>query len=361
MKILFHSNQLGYRGTEVALIDYAKYNEEILGHESVIAYDRVAKLNCNDVIANVKKRFDVIDYTYFPSLHSAAEKCHIDLAYFIKAGTFDGKITMEIPSAVHMVFPTTEDQYHGDRIAFISPWLSHHCTGNLPSVPFIVTRPDIVPSPLDVGQKRTDFVIGSYGASTSFNVDFVRATVNAALESRSDLFFIFMNYDKFLEHPRCRFLPRSTSVAFKQSFVATCDAMLHARRNGETFGLACAEFSAQNKPVMTYDGADCEERAHLDILGENCYTYDNAKELLDLLTSLTKQDIGGGCYDMYARKFSPETVMSQFKDVFITGPVSNFSHADNMSDNFNAKYYVKQTMKRIRAGVMSVCDKRCFE
>ncbi len=29
MKIAFHSEQLGYRGTEVAMYNYAKYNEEI--------------------------------------------------------------------------------------------------------------------------------------------------------------------------------------------------------------------------------------------------------------------------------------------------------------------------------------------
>ena len=30
-KIAFHTNQLGIRGTEVAVYQYAKYNEEILG------------------------------------------------------------------------------------------------------------------------------------------------------------------------------------------------------------------------------------------------------------------------------------------------------------------------------------------
>ena len=36
MKIAFHSFQLGDRGTEVCLYKYAKYNREILGHESLI-------------------------------------------------------------------------------------------------------------------------------------------------------------------------------------------------------------------------------------------------------------------------------------------------------------------------------------
>ena len=36
MKIAFHSYQLGDRGTEICLYKYAKYNQEILGNESVI-------------------------------------------------------------------------------------------------------------------------------------------------------------------------------------------------------------------------------------------------------------------------------------------------------------------------------------
>ena len=36
MKIAFTDNYLGERGTAVSLYDFAKYNEEILGNESII-------------------------------------------------------------------------------------------------------------------------------------------------------------------------------------------------------------------------------------------------------------------------------------------------------------------------------------
>ena len=39
MKILFHANTLNFRGTTVAVTDYARYNEEILGNDSVIVYN----------------------------------------------------------------------------------------------------------------------------------------------------------------------------------------------------------------------------------------------------------------------------------------------------------------------------------
>ena len=36
MKIAFHSNQLGIRGTEVTMYDYAFYNRGLLGNDSII-------------------------------------------------------------------------------------------------------------------------------------------------------------------------------------------------------------------------------------------------------------------------------------------------------------------------------------
>jgi len=39
MKILFHANTLNFRGTTVAVTDYARYNQEVLGNESVIVYN----------------------------------------------------------------------------------------------------------------------------------------------------------------------------------------------------------------------------------------------------------------------------------------------------------------------------------
>ena len=65
MKILFHTNTLNYRGTTVAVADYARYNQDILGNESVIAY---CKTNGQEkdmgnepaVIEALEKKFNVV-------------------------------------------------------------------------------------------------------------------------------------------------------------------------------------------------------------------------------------------------------------------------------------------------------------
>ena len=48
MKTLFHTPSIGIRGGEVALYDYAHFNETILGNESVIIY------NINKKIIKIK-------------------------------------------------------------------------------------------------------------------------------------------------------------------------------------------------------------------------------------------------------------------------------------------------------------------
>ena len=63
MKIVaFHSNQLGIRGTEVALYDYALYNETILGNKSYIVSDANSNL---ETLKKFQNKFEVFLYNKF--------------------------------------------------------------------------------------------------------------------------------------------------------------------------------------------------------------------------------------------------------------------------------------------------------
>lgn len=61
---------------------------------------------------------------------------------------------------------------------------------------------------------------------------------------------------------------RALLHACRCAFIRTCDAMLHARMSGETFGLAIAEFSAHNRPVLTSSVHHDHHmaRSHLDTM-----------------------------------------------------------------------------------------------
>ena len=123
-----------------------------------------------------------------------------------------------------------------------------------------------------------------------------------------------MNINKFIDHPNVLFLDGNYDLHEKSSFVNACDAMIHARSGGETFGLAVAEFAQANKPVITYSLSG--ERCHLDILGERAILYSNEDEVYDILNNLPNYVKYNDYYLPY-EQFSPEIIMNKFNQ-FLT-------------------------------------------
>ncbi|HMI96129.1 MAG TPA: hypothetical protein VK479_06410, partial [Micropepsaceae bacterium] len=236
---------------------------------------------------------------------------------FIKAGIKDGKVSNSVPSLVHAVFGVPAHEVHGAVFAFVSEWLSQFASkGSLPFVPHMVNLPatnEDLRRQLNI--PNSALVIASYGGEDCFNVPFVPAAVMEALQKRRDLFFLFMNFPPFLVHERAIFLPGNPDPEFKTRFINTCDAMIHAQRLGESFGLACGEFSSRQKPVITFGGS--YGRSHIQILGDKAILYNTEQELVLILLNLTKQFIGGQTWDNYSEQFAPAPVMEKFKQVFL--------------------------------------------
>jgi hypothetical protein len=319
VRIAFHSNQLGLRGTEVALYDYANYNEELLGNESLIVYPKHAPGNHPKAIERFKSRFTLHPYDNFAEVDRLVDGAHIDTFYAIKAGSKDGVLASGCKNSIHAVFPLEPlEETHGDRFAFVSEWLSKHCSnGRTPYVPHIVTLPPPqynLRAHLDIPADA--FVVGGYGGEDSFDVPFAPQAIREALEKRSNLFFLFLNFKPFIRHERVVFLPGSSSTQLKADLVEACDAMLHARLLGESFGLACGEFSIRNKPVMTYGSSP--QQSHLDILGDKAMKYYDQEDLQMYLEDLDKEYFVGKNWDAYSKHFNPEVVMSKFKEVFLS-------------------------------------------
>ena len=116
-------------------------------------------------------------------------------------------------------------------------------------------------------------------------------------------------------HPRLIFLPGFSDMKRKAEFIKTCDAMLHARHHGETFGLSCGEFSILNRPVIA--ATTVEDRCHIDLLGDSLIGYSNPQELFNILMGITHEFIGSKNWDKYSQKFSPEATMKKFKEIYL--------------------------------------------
>lgn len=315
--IAFHDNNLCLRGTTNAMFDYADYNEKILGNKSIILSSPSGNLDSLQKFQNRFGKENVI-LTDFSSYTPILKKMNVDYLYIIKGGgKSDGLCLTEIPSLIHVVFRSNEP--HGHRYRYVSDWLAKD-QGYDPveyAVPHIISR---LPEPnynlrneLGIGGNKT--VFGYLGGSTEFNISDAHQVIKKIVNERNDIYFIFMNINKFMEdHPNVIHLPGTWDLHEKSSFINSCDAMIHARGGGETFGCSVAEFSIMNKPVITYDLSG--ERSHLEILGERAITYKGFDDLYDILSNIKyyiKYDDYYKAYDNH----SPEKIMERFNKNFL--------------------------------------------
>ena len=315
MNILFHANTINYRGTTVAITDYARYNQEILGNESIIAYCKTNGTekdmgNEQAVIDELSKEFKVVGYRA-GDLEKKIDNNHIDLAYFINSGQAESLPT-NCKTAVHAVFQFK--QPHGDRYAYISEWLSQKMSeGTIPFVPHIVQLPDTTDNYRDAFSIKPDQkVIGRIGGYFTFDIPFVKQYISSLVNSTDEYVFLFAGTEPFIHHPNVRFINEFHSPYKKAKFINTCDAMLHARQRGESFGLSIAEFLSMNKPVLAWnDGHDLN---HLDMLKDSGLLYNDESHLNELIRSLSdfKEDL-----TKRVEQYKPAPVMSKFKEVFL--------------------------------------------
>lgn len=328
----FYSSQLCVRGTEVAIYDYAHYNETILGNKSVIFHNGDSPNNDVLTVKKFSDRFPVIPLVggFLPNsriadgaivselLNKEIKRAGVDALYIIKCGyKSDGILPTACKTLIHCIGTSPPSEKHGDVYAYGSYWLSEHCSnGAIPAVPYMVDLPEVSDDlRLELGIPENAIVFGRNGGADSFDIYWAKQVVAFVTQNRNDVYFLFQNTDKFYDHPRIIHLPSNPNLDYKVKFINTCDAMIHAREIGESFGLSCGEFSIRNKPVITWYGS--QERNHIYILGDRGIYYNNPQELFDILMSFQKQN---PCQDFNCyREYSPERVMKTFKSVFLDG------------------------------------------
>lgn len=347
MKIGFHTNSLSLRGTEIALYDYALNNQKLLNNDSVVFYRKESPIN-QSVFEKFSKHFKLLPYEGQNQLNKLIEQEKVDLTYFIKSGERDSAICESSPALIHAVFPTKPEEFHGDKYAFVSEWLSKEYSNK--KIPFVA---HMIELPEEDGNLRADLnipkqatVLGCYGGSDSFNLPFAKEEVINALHKRSDLYFLFMNIEPFATHERLIFLPGNSDLSFKVNFINTCDGMLHARGIGESFGLACGEFSIKGKPVITY--AMSPQRSHIEILGDKAILYKGKRELSEILLNFNRDVQHQKNWDAYSKDFSPNVIMKQFNDVFIHGRNLSEISISTVDHLMIKKYYLERRFRSLQ-------------
>lgn len=300
MRIGFLSNQLDNRGTGNALYNYAHYNEELLGNESII-YTFANGNHDDEAVRRFTHRFSL-------SVILLPYKIEVDALYHIKSGYDDGfRPPDDIPYLVHSVF---DNQPHGTVYATVSPWMGQRF--QIPYVPHIVELPRLTGNLREeLGIPKDVVVFGRHGGSDSFDIPFVKNSISYYVQQHENVYFLFMNTDKFVEHPRVIHIPATVDPDRKARFVNSCDAMIHARARGETFGIAVGEFALYGKPIITY--SESHERAHLQELGHFALTYKDTPTLERQFDKVMEGPLITWGYGQYG----PINVMKKFEEVFL--------------------------------------------
>lgn len=334
MKFLFQCEQLNHRGTTNSTVDYALYNQLILGNESTIAYCSIDPPGFDvgtkpEIVEQLKQQFNIITYETEEELNRLASS--YDLCYSQRAGYLyepdTKKKLSEVKTTkfgVHCVFQWFEP--HGTSYGYISEWLANTVTNNYKVsqqsfVPYIVTMP---PPNMDLrtqlGIPKDKFVIGRHGGYNTFDIPFAREVVKKIAQERSDFVFLFANTAAFCDLPNVIFLGPFFGQQDKSNYINACDAMLHARDLGESFGLSVAEFLYFNKPVLSWSGGF--DRNHANWLEKYDLMYKDPADLEVRLRNLPS--FVGKEYSEIVRDFAPDKVMHKFKEVFVDAPIRQY-------------------------------------
>jgi hypothetical protein len=312
MKIAFHLYQIDVRGTSNAVYNYAHFNEVLFRNNSIIVVpDESFPVNDKIALTCFQNRFPVYFYTSINDMELIIADC--DLFYAIKYGTKDNVVSSVVKTVIHCVFDLSEP--HGDIYAGVSKTLANKFNSSL-YVPHMVALP---PSKTKKNLRKqfdipeTALVFGRHGGRDTFDLELAKTAIQRVVADRENIYFIFVNTPCFYSHERIIHLDKIISDEDKNKFICTCDAMIHAQSLGETFGLSIAEFSVNNKPIITYGGKVWND-AHIHILKENAFYYHTEGELYDTLINFkADHNKDWNCY----KDYNPISVMSLFKIRFI--------------------------------------------
>lgn len=320
MKVGFHCDSFSLRGVTVATLAYAKAWTS-LGHESVlIKCDGQTPWIRDRAPTDQAKELGILRYKQPGQLNDLIKDTGIEAVYVLTAGQRQARFeNLATRLWVHAVFPAQIGDIHGDRYACISDWLAKECFNH--RIPFVA---HIVDSLINEAARRPwreqfgipadAIVIGSMGGNHTFDLGIAKKGLKRALESNKKLYFVALNHHPFLSHDRALFLPGTDDLESKAAFISGCDAMLHGRTQGETFGLACAEFTAAGKPVMAW--RDAPERHHLDHFCPPSLIYSSTSELCDILHNFDPRQWDHADVKRRCDAFRPQVIAPQFERIF---------------------------------------------
>lgn len=266
-------------------------------------------------------RVHLLNTSTSEELDALVSSTRADAVYSVQAGDpqwgFAHPTTAKL--LVHAVFDGSQPR--GYSFATVSSVVNR--AEGVPVVPNIVNRADMVTAgkPLreELGIAHSARVFCRHGGTTTFNVDYARQAVcNHAKTHPEDVFLLKSTGPVPCEAalPNIIHLPYSNNHDTLALFLQACDACIHARMDGETFGSAIAECSAIGIPVIT--ASNIQPAFHLSVLGSHAILYSDQPSLqrvletFDARSLISKREERRALYS----EFFPEQVLLAFLKEF---------------------------------------------
>ena len=247
MNIGFFVRHFSERGTEVAIYDYARYNEEILKNKSYIICftdDAQSKIGFPMMKFSYEKfnnRFQIIKINKIEDMKNIIKEYNLDFFYTLTHGggdiyKFENKnIWQNCLTIKHCVFTISCNE--SDFYISISHHLNNVYSTNIPVIPHIVSLPDSSENlRTELGIPKDAIVFGRHGSTDDFNIPMALEAIKDYVKENENVYFLFLNTPVFYKHPRIIYLERNLDLLYKTKFINSCTAMIHARVMGETFG-----------------------------------------------------------------------------------------------------------------------------
>lgn len=321
MIIAFHTNQLSERGTEVAIFDYAYYHQK-RGFISIILFKDIF---CQKVYDKFKKEFKCIQYNNFSDIDQIIIDNKINYFYSIEPGDCVDRLVTKCPNLIHAVFRVLP---HGEKYAAISDAVAKNKVAVVPHMINLPSHDRNLRKKLNIPENA--IVLGRYGGYDQFDISYV----HQAISEENNIYFLFANTRPFCQNKNIIYLDTIIDLEEKVEFINTCDAMIHARVQGESFGLSIGEFSSKNKPIITCTIA--EDYAHLYFLAKKAIYYKNYEEIKNIfnnISNIIKFRSNWICYE----EFTPDNVMNKFYQVFLNPNYINMNQARTLKNQYSLK------------------------
>ena len=116
----------------------------------------------------------------------------------------------------------------------------------------------------ELGINSDSKIIIRYGGRDTFDLNFVHNVLRRKILEESDLYILLCNTNNFITHPRVIYLEEITEKFEKSKFLNTGDVFLHARLQGESFGLSLLESLYSGVPSLTWKGG--LDKNHLELV-----------------------------------------------------------------------------------------------